>query len=69
MGILLLLLLLMVAIVGFCAYYISRSVYRKLKENENQYSLGISIAVFIISFAIIFWVLGYVVASHIPFGR
>jgi uncharacterized membrane-anchored protein len=69
MGILLGLLIIVLLVTGFSAFFISRKVYRLLNAKGNQAAMVISIISFVLSGAIILWVIAYIIFSNVEFGR
>lgn len=61
--------LILFILVGICPYLVSRRMYLNLKKKENKNALIISIVVFIVSFAIIAFVLIFVLDHVLYFGR
>jgi hypothetical protein len=68
MGVIIFILLAGLALIGYCSYAISRTVYQRLKKNENRNAMAIAVVVFIVAFAIIFYAVAFVL-NQLPVFR
>ena len=57
------------AITAWVSYYLSASIYRSLKKNDNRYARLIQVAVFLASFALLAFIAFYLVATNVRLGR
>ncbi|HTA81423.1 MAG TPA: hypothetical protein VK783_00685 [Bacteroidia bacterium] len=68
MGVLIFILLAGLALIGYCSYAISRTVYLRLKKNENRNAMAIAVVLFIVAFAVIFFAVSFVL-NQLPIFR